>query len=62
MTVYIVTYGEYDDYRIETVFSTLEDARKYVDQAGARSDYDPDQYHIEPWTVDYHKDMIGETS
>jgi hypothetical protein len=34
MTVYIVTYGEYDDFGLEAVFSTQEKADTYIQEAG----------------------------
>lgn len=46
--IYIVTSGEYSDYRIERVFSTKEKANEFVQQHGT-------DYGIEEYVVDEEK-------
>ena len=43
--VYIVTSGDYSDYTIEAVFSTIEKAKEYVDAHG--SDYCIEKYPVD---------------
>lgn len=43
--VYIVTSGEYSDYQINVVFSTIEKAEEYVDAQG--SDYRVEEYPVD---------------
>lgn len=43
--VYIVTSGEYSDYHIDAVFSTIEKAEEYVDAQG--SDYRVEEYPVD---------------
>lgn len=43
--VYIVTSGEYSDYHIDAVFSTIEKAKEYVDAYG--SDYRIEEYPVD---------------
>ena len=45
MKVYIVTSGDYDDYRIAEVFSTKEKAEEYIEYFG-------DDYRIEEYNLD----------
>ena len=45
MKVYIVTSGDYDDYRIDEVFSTKEKAEEYIEYFG-------DDCHIEEYNLD----------
>ncbi len=49
--VYVVTSGEYSDYRINAVFSTKAWAQIYVDKHNAQTSYH-DNANIEEWTVD----------
>ena len=51
MTVYVVTSGEYSDYRIDAIFSTRERAEAYLSQlkgAECSSGYE----QIAEWAVD----------
>ena len=48
--VYIVTSGEYSDYAIEAVFSTIEKAKEYVDAHG--SDYRVEEYPVDDTPVE----------
>ena len=49
--IYIVTYGEYSDYHICCVFSSLDKAEKYCARQNAKSPYD-DDYFVEEYNVD----------
>lgn len=49
MTVYLVTAGNYDDYRVKGAFSSQEKAQPYVDYLNAK---DPDDAQIEPFELD----------
>lgn len=49
MKVYIVTSGEYSDYHIECVFSTIEKAKKYIDT------HSNDTVNIEEYELDTYK-------
>ena len=51
MKVYIVTRGEYSDYRICAVFTKRKDAVEYVEYGGAINQRE-DDYRIEVWPVD----------
>ena len=55
--VYIVTEGEYSDYRIEACFSTKKKAQEYVKNAEKiRSSY---YYpYIEEWDLDEQSDIV----
>ena len=46
-TVYIVTAGEYSDYRIERVFLDKDKAYKYCELMGNRNRYD--DYNVEEY-------------
>lgn len=50
MTVYVVTSGEYSSYGICEMFSTYEQAEKYI--ASENDRYGWDDYNIEKWEVD----------
>lgn len=50
MQVYVVTSGEYSDYRIDAIFSTRELAQEYVDLKEFTDEYET--YHIQSWEVD----------
>lgn len=43
--IYIVTSGEYSDYRIDAVFTTKEKAVEYVEQNG--TNYDIEEYNLD---------------
>lgn len=57
--IYIVTSGEYSDYRIDAVFTTKEKAVDYVEQHGTR--YDIEEYDLDEevekktqlWSVEF---------
>ena len=52
MQVYVVTSGEYSNYRIDSIFSTAEKAQEYV---GMKEFTDEDErYIINIWDVDEH--------
>ena len=55
--VYIVTYGEYSDYHIESCFSTKKKAQEYIKNAKKvnGSCYDP---NIEEWELDSNSDIV----
>lgn len=55
--VYIVTEGEYSDYRIEACFSTKEKAQEFVKNAKKLESkyYHPD---IEEWDLDEQNDIV----
>lgn len=50
MTVYVVTSGVYSGYGICKMFSTYEQAEKYI--ASENDRYGWDDYNIEKWVVD----------
>ena len=50
MTVYVVTSGEYSSYGICEIFSTCEQAEKYI--ASENDRYGWDDYRIEEWELD----------
>lgn len=50
--IYVVTSGEYSDYRIEAVFSTRKKANEYVQQKGT-------DFRIEGYDLD--KEVVKET-
>jgi hypothetical protein len=50
MTVYVVTSGMYSCYGICEMFSTYEQAEKYI--ASENDRYGWDDYNIEKWVVD----------
>lgn len=53
MQVYVVTSGEYSDYGIDAIFSTVEKAQEYVSM---REFIDAEYYRINVWEVDeYHE-------
>lgn len=47
MTVYLVTYGSYGDYRVEAAFSSREKARPYVDYLTAKGETDAEIEELE---------------
>lgn len=54
--VYIVTEGEYSDYRIEACFSTKKKAQEYIKNAKqVNTRYYPD---IEEWDLDEQSDIV----
>ena len=55
-TIYIVTAGVYSDYHIEAVFSSEEQADRYV---AAHNTSRWDRYEVQDWVLD--KDTVGET-
>lgn len=59
-TLYVVTSGEYDDYGIEALFSTLEAAEAYCHHHNA--DPHREQCAVEEWGLDLHADryLAGE--
>lgn len=52
MQVYVVTSGEYSDYGINAIFSTLEKAQEYVSMKEFTDEYE--YYGINVWDVDEH--------
>lgn len=53
MKVYIVTEGSYSDYHIEQVFSTKEQAAKYIIANRGRYDcYDIEEYEVDDVTIE----------
>ena len=53
MTVYIVTEGDYSDYHIEEVFSTIEAAEKYIEIHNHRwDDYCIEEYEVDNVTIE----------
>lgn len=48
MKVYIVTSGSYSDYGIHEVFSTEEEAKKYIDAVGTDDDWEVEEYEVDP--------------
>ena len=53
MKVYIVTSGEYSDYRINAVFTTKEKANEYIQQNG--TDYQIEKYNLNEEVVKEEK-------
>lgn len=54
MRVYVVTSGEYSDYRIDAIFSTTEKAQEYVNMREITNENE--HYRINIWDVDeYHE-------
>ena len=53
--VYVVTAGEYSDYRIEGVFSSREKAEEYINHST-----NPDLNGIDEWVPDEKKPAKGE--
>lgn len=54
--VYIVTEGEYSDYRIEACFSTKKKAQEYIKNAKqVNHNYYPE---IEEWDLDSNSDIV----
>lgn len=54
MQVYVVTSGEYSDYRIDAIFSTAEKAQEYVNMREFTNE--DEHYRINIWDVDeYHE-------
>ena len=54
MKIFIVTSGEYSDYGINAVFSTKENAEKYIGTI-----YSSDRIEIEEWGVDEDMALIN---
>ena len=52
MQVYVVTSGEYSDYRINSIFSTAEKAQEYIKMKEFTDTYE--SYRINIWEVDKH--------
>ena len=52
MQVYVVTSGEYSNYGINAIFSTLEKAQEYVTMGEFTDEYE--HYYISIWEVDKH--------
>ncbi len=50
MKVYVVTQGQYSDFHIERMFSTLEKAEAFVGNGANLDEYD--RYNIEEYDVD----------
>lgn len=50
--IYILTAGEYDDYMIVGVYSTLAKARKARDIYNKDIKYTPDLARVEKWKID----------
>jgi len=48
MKVYIVTSGSYSDYGIHEVFSTEDEAKKYIDAVGTDDDWEVEEYEVDP--------------
>jgi predicted GIY-YIG superfamily endonuclease len=48
MKVYIVTSGSYSDYGIHKVFSTEEEAKKYIDAVGTDDNWEVEEYEVDP--------------
>lgn len=54
--VYIVTEGDYSDYRIEACFSTKKKAQEYIENAKqVNHNYYPE---IEEWDLDSNSDIV----
>lgn len=49
--VYLVTSGEYSDYSIDAVFSTMDLAKAWI-----ALHQNPEEYSVEPWEVDKERD------
>ena len=56
MKVYIVTTGDYSDYMIKGVFSTLEKAKKYIEAINKTNAY-PHTNEVEIYDVDEIEDF-----
>ena len=52
-TIYVVTFGEYSDYRIDAIFTKKELAEKYIDMFGHVGSWN--QMEIEEWEVNPHR-------
>ena len=52
MQVYVVTSGEYSNYRINSIFSTAEKAQEYIKMKEFTDIYE--SYRINIWEVDKH--------
>ena len=52
MQVYVVTSGEYSDYGINAIFSTVEKAQEYVSMKEFTNENE--HYRINVWEVDKH--------
>jgi hypothetical protein len=46
-TVYVVTTGDYSDYRVKALCSTLEKAKDFIQRAGIISDSDIDEWEVD---------------
>ena len=58
MQIYVVTSGEYSDYRINSIFSTAEKAQEYINMKEFTDRYE--SYRINIWEVDkdYKTDIV----
>ena len=52
MQVYVVTSGEYSDYRVDSIFSTAEKAQEYINMKKFTDEHE--YYGISIWEVDKH--------
>lgn len=70
MDVYVVTTGEYDDYRIAQVFRNEDDAKRMVEMLGTDADVEvmplrdskwtPGRYMMQTTTVDLAGNIVGQ--
>lgn len=65
-TIFLVTYGEYEDYEVVATFSTREKAEKYIASYNdnnfvngfATNDYKIEQYAIDDKEIDVDKEVL----
>lgn len=52
MTVYVLTYGWYSDYRIVAIYSTRERAEAEMARRKAELRYESSEYEVEEFELD----------
>lgn len=52
-TVFVVTSGSYSDYRINGLYSTREKAEEAIARSSRSSDYDIEEYTLDPPNADF---------
>ena len=65
-TIFLVTYGEYEDYEVVATFSTREKAEKYIASYNdnnfvngfATDDYKIEQYTVDDEEIDVDKEVL----
>ena len=54
--IYVVTLGEYSDYRICGVFNLENLAQKFIDSFGERNTMNIEEYTLNPYSIEISKD------